>query len=110
MSRVGENRVVFGMAVAAAVLFIVFFVVGRGGGGPVGLGVAPTATPVVSEQAQAEAMALLGAATQQRAAGQLDAALELSGQSLGKWPQYDAAQRFVLTVVPQATAVQQAAQ
>jgi hypothetical protein len=108
MSRVGENRVVFGMAVAAVVLFAVFLVVGRGGSGPVSLGVAPTATPVVSEQAQAEAVALLGAASQQRAAGQLGAALASSDQALGKWPQYDAAQRFVLTVVPQATAVQQA--
>jgi hypothetical protein len=72
--------------------------------------VAATATPVVSDQAKAEAAALLDAAVLLFAEGQLGTALELSDQALGKWPQYDAAQRFVATAAPQATAVEQTAQ
>jgi len=94
--------------VAAVVVVTLILVFQRGDSGTAGPAVAPTATPVVSDQAKAEAVSLLNTAVQQRAAGQLGAALASSDQSLGKWPAYDAAQRFVLTAVPQATAVQQA--
>jgi hypothetical protein len=73
-------------------------------GGTAGPFVEATATPAASEQAKAEAVALLEAAAQKLAEGQPAAALELSDQALGKWPQYDAAQRFAATTVPQATA------
>jgi hypothetical protein len=72
--------------------------------------VAATPTPVVSDQAQAEAAALLDAAVLSFAEGHLGTALELSEQALGTWPQYEAAQRFAATAVPQATAVEQSAQ
>ena len=107
LNRARENQLLIAVAavvVAAAALFLL-----RGGAsGPVGLveALVATPTPAVSDQAKAEAVDLLALAAQQRAGGQLGAALELSDQSLGKWPQYDAAQRFVLTVVPQATAVE----
>ena len=44
------------------------------------------------------------------AEGHLGTALELSEQALGKWPQYNTAQRFTATAVPQATAVEQSVQ
>jgi hypothetical protein len=112
VNRGRENKQVFAAGAAIAVIAAAALVlVSRSGtAGPAGVGVAATATPAVSDQAKAEAAALLGAAVQQRAEGQLGPALALSDQALGKWPQYDAAQRFVLTAVPQATAVAQNAQ
>lgn len=111
MNRGRENRQVLAAGAAIAVIVAALVLVSRSGpAGPVGQAVAATATPAVSDQAKAEAAALLGAAERQRAAGQLGPALALSEQALGKWPQYDAAQRFVLTAVPQATAVAQNAQ
>jgi hypothetical protein len=107
VNRARENQLVIAIA-AVAVAVAVLFLFRSGAGGPGGLveALVATPTPAVSDQAKAEAVDLLALAAQQRAEGQFGAALELSDQSLGKWPQYDAAQRFVATVVPQATAVE----
>jgi hypothetical protein len=107
-----ENKRVFAAGAVVAVLVGGGLLLGaqRRPGGTAGPFVAATATPVASDQAKAEAVALLEAAAQKLAAGQPAAALELSDQALGKWPQYDAAQRFVATAAPQATAVEQTAQ
>ena len=110
--RQRENRRVFagGAVVAAAV--VAWLVLGalRRPDEPGVPFVAATATAVVSDQAKAEAAALLDAAVLSFAEGHLGTALELSEQALGKWPQYEAAQRFAATAVPQATAVEQSAQ
>jgi hypothetical protein len=104
--RVRENRRVFAAGAVVAVLVVGGLLLGaqRRPGGTAGPFVEATATPAASEQAKAEAVALLEAAAQKLAEGQPAAALELSDQALGKWPQYDAAQRFAATTVPQATA------
>ena len=110
--RQRENRRVFagGAVVAAAV--VAWLVLGalRRPEDPGVPFVAATATAVVSDQAKAEAAALLDAAVLSFAEGHLGTALELSEQALGKWPQYEAAQRFAATAVPQATAVEQSVQ
>jgi hypothetical protein len=110
-----ENRRVFtvvGAVLAVIVVGALLLGVLRGPGGTAGPFVVATATPtpVVSDQAKAEAGALLDAALLLFAEGHLGTAVELGGQALAKWPQYDAAQRFVSTAVPQATAVEQVAQ
>jgi hypothetical protein len=104
--RSRENKRVFAAGAVVAVLVVGGLLLGaqRRSGGTAGPFVAATATPVASDQAKAEAAALLEAAAQKLAEGQPAAALELSDQALGKWPQYDAAQRFAATTVPQATA------
>jgi hypothetical protein len=99
-----------GAVVAAIVVGGLVVRASRSGGETAGPAVAATATPVASDQAKAEASALLEAAMQKLAEGQTAAALELSDQALGKWPQYDAAQRFAATAVPQATALAQRGQ
>ena len=110
--RQRENRRVFagGAVVAAAV--VAWLVLGalRRPDAPAVPFVAATPTAVVSDQAKAEAAALLDAAVLSFAEGHLGTALELSEQALGKWPQYEAAQRFAATAVPQATAVEQSVQ
>jgi hypothetical protein len=58
----------------------------------------------LAEAARAEAVELLGQAVAQREAGQLGLALELGRQALGKAPGSPAAQSFLATVQPQATA------
>ncbi len=106
-----ENRRVLAVGAAVAALVVAWLVVGalrRPGGGAVPF--AATATPVVSDQAKAEAVALLEAAVLRFAEGQPGTALELSDQALQKWPQYEAAQRFAATAVPQATAAEHTAQ
>jgi hypothetical protein len=109
-----ENKRVFAaVAVGAVVVVGLFIGTQRRSGGtadPAGPAVVPTATPVTSDEAKAEAVALLDAAAQRLAEGQPAAALELSDQALGKWPQSDAAQRFAATAVPQATASAQRVQ
>jgi hypothetical protein len=110
-----ENKRVFAVVgVVVAVIVVGAILLGslrRPGGtaGPFVVATA-TATPVVSDQAKADAAALLHAALLLFAEGQLGTALELGDQALGKWPQYEAAQRFVSTAVPQATVVEQSAQ
>jgi hypothetical protein len=105
-ARKRENKRVFAVVAAAAVLVIGGLVIGaqRRSGGTASPFVEATATPAASDAAKAEAVALLDAAAQKLAEGQPAAALELSDQALGKWPQYDAAQRFAATAGPQATA------
>ena len=70
---------------------------------------APAPMPDVPEATKAEAVDLLGAAAYQRQAGELGLALELGGQALGKWPDYDEARAFLAEVSPQATASAQQA-
>ena len=110
--RQRENRRVFALGAVVAVGVVAWLVLGalRRPGAPALPFVAATATPVVSDQAKAEAAALLDAAVLSFAEGHLGTALELSDQALGKWPQYEAAQRFAATAVPQATAVEQSVQ
>ena len=108
-----ENRRVFmvvGAVLAVIVVGALLLGVLRRPDGTVCPFAAATATPAVSDQAKAEAAVLLDAALLLFAEGQPGTALELGSQALGKWPQYDAAQRFVATAVPQATAVEQIAQ
>jgi hypothetical protein len=111
MNRGRENKlIVAGGGVVVVLVVAVLIVASQSSAGGAGGGAAlATATPVASDQAKAEAVALLNTAVQQRAQGQFGVALELGDQALGKWPGYDAAQRFVSTVVPQATAAQQTA-
>jgi hypothetical protein len=110
--RAREHKRGFALVAVVAVIFVGALLLGllRRPGGTAGPFVVATATPVVSDQAKAEAAALLDAALLMFAEGQLGTALELGDQALGKWPQYAAAQRFVATAVPQATAVEQTAQ
>ena len=110
--RQRENRRVFAGGAVVAVAVVAWLVIGalRRPDEPAVPFVAATATAVVSDQAKAEAAALLDAAVLSFAEGHLGTALELSEQALGKWPQYEAAQRFAATAVPQATAVEQSAQ
>jgi hypothetical protein len=110
MNRGRENRLILTFAGLCLVLAAAFFLFRPGGVAPVVPLLAPTATPVVSAEAQAESAALLDAAVLQRSQGQIDAALDLGDQAVAKWPQSDAAARFLLTVVPQGTAVAQRAQ
>ena len=106
MNRWTENRLIMMVLASAMVIGATLFWVSRGGATVIqDVIAAPTPTPQVSEQARAEAVDLLSLAVARRTEGQLGAALELSDQALGKWPQYDPAQRFVLTVVPLSTAV-----
>jgi hypothetical protein len=107
-----ENKRVFAAGAVVAVLVGGALLLGalRRPATTAGPAVVATATPVVSDQAKAEAAALLDAAVRQLGEGQPGAALALSDQALGKWPQYDAAQRFAATAVPQATAVEHTAQ
>jgi tetratricopeptide (TPR) repeat protein len=108
-----ENRRVFAAGAVVAALVVVAWLVLGALRRPAGVAVpfaAATATPVVSDQAKAEAAALLEAALLRFAEGQPGTALELSDQALEKWPQYEAAQRFAATAVPQATAVEHTAQ
>jgi len=93
-------------AVAVAIALMVAFRSGASGPGGFVEALVATPTPAVTDQAKAEAVDLLALAVQKRAEGQFGAALALSDQAIGKWPQYDAAQRFVSTAVPQATAVE----
>src|SRR5688572_23783170 len=99
-----------GGAIAVLVAAALVLVARSGPAGPAGVAAAATATPVVTDQARAEAAALLAAAGQMVAEGQLGTALELGDQALGTWPQSAAAQRFLATAVPQATAAAQLAQ
>jgi hypothetical protein len=107
LNRAKENQLLIAVAaVVGAAAFLFLFRSGASGPGGLVEALVATPTPVVSDQAKAEAVDLLALAVQQRAEGQLGAALELSDRSLGKWPQYDTAQRFVATVGPQATAAE----
>jgi hypothetical protein len=110
--RQRENRRVFALGAVVAAGVVAWLVLGalRRPDAPALPVVAATPTPAVSDQAQAEAAALLDAAVLSFAEGHLGTALELSDQALGKWPQYEAAQRFAATAVPQATAVEQSVQ
>jgi hypothetical protein len=110
--RQRENWRVFAVGAVVAAGVVAWLVLGalRRPGGPALPFAAATPTPVVSDQAKAEAAALLDAAVLSFAEGHPGTALELSEQALGKWPQYEAAQRFAATAVPQATAVAQSAQ
>jgi hypothetical protein len=110
--RQRENRRVFALGAVVAVVVVAWLVLGalRRPDAPALPFVAATPTPAVSDQAKAEAAALLDAAVLSFAEGHLGTALELSEQALGKWPQYEAAQRFAATAVPQATAVEQSVQ
>ncbi len=111
MNRARENRLLAGVVAMLGAALVVAALIALLRGGPAGIQEAFTAatpTPVVSEQARAEAVDLLALAAARRAEGQIGAALELGNQALAAFPQYDAAQRFVQTAVPQATAVAQA--
>ena len=67
-----------------------------------------TPAPTVSEQAKAQADQLLGAATSERQAGHLAAALNLAAQALAKWPGYADARSFLADIGPRATATARA--
>ena len=110
--RSRENKRVFAVGAVVAAIVVGGLVVRatRSSAPMAGPAVAATATPVATDQAKAEAGALLDAAVQKLAEGQTAAALELSDQALAKWPQSDAAQRFAATAVPQATALAQRGQ
>jgi hypothetical protein len=110
MNRARENRlllIIGGLVVVLAAFLFVFRSTTSTSAGP---DVAPAPTPTITDAVKAEAVGILNGAVQQRADGQIAAALELADQALNKWPQYDAAQRFLLTVIPQATAAAQGTQ
>ncbi len=104
--------VLVGLPLAALVtLFVVFLILSAAGKIPASYrqaasspGAQAAPTPDVPDEAKAEAVDLLGAATYKRQEGELGLALELTRQALGKWPGYADAQSFQATVVPEATA------
>ena len=69
----------------------------------------PAVTAPVPDEVKAEATDLLGAAIWKQEEGQLGIATDLGRQSLAKWPDNPQAKQFLGTVVPLATAAQQAA-
>jgi hypothetical protein len=69
----------------------------------------PPPPPFVSDEAKAEAVGLLGAATAMEQDGQLGLALDLARQAQAKDPTNPEAGAFLKTVAPQATAAAKAA-
>jgi hypothetical protein len=69
----------------------------------------PPPPPFVSDDAKAEAVGLLGAATAMEQDGQLGLALDLARQAQAKDPTNPEAGAFLKTVAPQATAAAKAA-